>query len=173
MRGKLSRELERQKCVQDKRLRCSISRYGLSLSSPLSFHSPASFFFFFFFSSLFRCRLRRKPRTVLRLASIFPYLSRPPHHALCTASASCVKLCAISLTFDNRCSSGNYIPRPRPRIRYSTSCSPSPFKPAAFLCPHLFALDGPSNVIRKKLKSLHREFLHPSRRLDFSSFCAA
>lgn len=74
---------------------------------------PPPLFFFFFFSSLFRCRLRRKPRTVLRLASIFPYLSRPPHHALCTASASCVKLCAISLTFDNRCCSGNYIPRPR------------------------------------------------------------
>lgn len=46
---------------------------------------------------------------VLRLSSIFPYLSRPPHRALCAAPVSRVKLCAISLTFDNRCSSGNYI----------------------------------------------------------------
>lgn len=51
---------------------------SLSLSSSLSFHSPASFFFFF--SSLFRCRLRRKPRTVLRLASIFPIF--PAHRIM-------------------------------------------------------------------------------------------
>lgn len=42
---------------------------------------------------------------------------------------------------------------------------------SAFLRLYLFALDGPSNVIRKKLKSLRREFLHPSRRLDCSSYC--
>lgn len=36
--------------------------------------------FFFFFSSLFRCRLRRKPRTVLRLASIFPIF--PAHRIM-------------------------------------------------------------------------------------------
>jgi hypothetical protein len=32
------------------------------------------------------------------------------HPALCTASTSRVKLCATSLTFDNRCSFGNYSP---------------------------------------------------------------
>lgn len=126
--GKLSRELERQKCVQDKRFRYSISRYGSSILP-----SPA---FFFLFSPFFRCRLRRKPRTVLRLL-YFPYLSHPPHHALCTASASCVKLCAIPLTFDNRCSSGNYILLSSPRIRFSTSCSPTSFK-LAHSCAFIF-----------------------------------
>lgn len=91
-------------------------------------------------SPLFRCRLRHKPRTVLRLL-YFPYLSRPPHHALCTASTSCVKLCAIPLTFDNRCSSagGNYIPLSSPRIRFSTSCLLSPFK-LAHSCAFIFLL---------------------------------
>jgi len=149
VRGKLSRELERQKCVQDKRLRCSISRYGpslLFLCPSLSLH-PA---LFFLFSSLFRCRLRRKPRTVLRHGSISPIFPAYRIIALCTASASRVKLCAISLTFDNRSSSGNYIsPSPNLLLHFVLALS---LQTSAFLYSHLFALDGPSNVIRKKLK---------------------
>lgn len=48
------------------------------LSALLPF--PRLFFFFLFLSSLFRCRLRRKPRTVLRLASIFPIF--PAHRIM-------------------------------------------------------------------------------------------
>lgn len=90
-------------------------------------------------SPLFRCRLRHKPRTVLRLL-YFPYLSRPPHHALCRASTSCVKLCAIPLTFDNRCSSGNYIPvlATNSLLHFMLTFS---LQTSAFLRLYLFALE--------------------------------
>lgn len=53
---------------------------SLSVLSALLPFPRLFFFFFFFFSSLFRCRLRRKPRTVLRLASIFPIF--PAHRIM-------------------------------------------------------------------------------------------
>lgn len=103
--GKLSRELERQKCVQDKRLRCSISRYSFC-SPPLL---PSRLFFFY--PPLFVLSLSRAADGAPTLSSVFPP-SPPPaaSRALYSFHVSRVKLCAISLTFDNRCSSGNYIP---------------------------------------------------------------
>lgn len=142
------------------------------LFSPLFF--PSCLLFFFALLLTFSLSLTAQATNGAPSLHYFPYLSRPPRHALCTASAaSCVKLCAISLTFDNRCSSGNYIPpglAVNSLLHFSLAFS---LQTGAFLRPHLPAFDGPSNVIRKKLKSLHREFLHPSRQLDFFSFCVA
>lgn len=107
MRGKSRREKEREpkrhKCVRNKRFRGNIS---VSLSLSLSFFF-SSILFVFFFSLLFL--VANRARTVFFIFSIFPrsLLSR---WALCTVFTSRVKLCATSLTFDNRCSSGNYSP---------------------------------------------------------------
>lgn len=135
------------------------------VSALLLFFHPASFFFILL-SSFFRCR---EPRTVLLLS--LPFSPSPPpaaSRALYSFHVSRVKLCAISLTFDNRCSSGNYIPSVLATNLLLHFSSPLLFK-LAHTCALIFRSPRWTFkcIIRKKLKSLHREFLHPSRRLDF------
>lgn len=149
-------------CVQDKRLRCSISRY--------SFHPP-----------LARCRPHPLPPSRLFLSSSprffavaygasrercsVPPLSFPPHHALCTASVSRVKLCAISLTFDNRCSSGNYTP-PSARICSATSTLALSLRTGRVPAPSSFKCNPQEAEISSPRSSC-------IRRLDFSPFRVA
>lgn len=161
MRGKLSREVERQKRARDKRLRGAYQD-TISLLSSLSLScSSASFFLFAFPLSLLPSHKRR--------LLYFLRLCHPLHPALCAAFTRRAKLCATSLTFDNRCSFGNYSPA-RSRRQFASPLYVFALFPQTTPAPSSFCPPGgPPNVIYRRPKSLRRKVLTPvSRRFYFS-----
>jgi len=134
VRGKLSRELERQKCVQDKRLRCSISRYGpslLFLCPPLSLHPAFFSFSLHFFAVAYgvsreRCSVSPLFPLSFPLAASLRFVQLPPHVLNYVRSLwhSTTALAPVIISL-------------HPRICYSTSCSPFPFK-LAHSCTLIF-----------------------------------
>lgn len=148
MRGKLSREVDRQKRVRDKRLRGHIKIQFLCLLLS-SFTAPSSF------SSLFLSHFSQAANNASSIFSVFPircilrFVHLPLHVLNYARPLWHLTTAVVSVIIAPR----------SPRVCSFTSRSS--FSPKPLLRPRLFALDGPPNVIYRKPKSLRCEVLTP------------